>query len=312
MTAIIKRHPLVSFFVLANLLSWLAWVPYVLSHNGLGVWDYTFPNILGTSQLLGMLPGAYLGPITSALIVTAITGGAAGLRRWGARLWKWRVRWHWYAITLLSGEWARRVAKYIESDIWRCDMPASVLLRSARESAALTQAELGRLAKTSQSDISFVERGQRSPSVSTLERLLRASLHSLVAIPTLGPDASTTGERIASALALSHADAALRAFIDYSDALQSTAGTDRIALALARPARTGVPVWDAALAALVDHWLSEAELPQPAWINDDDRFLGRLTEPIEYANAPRIGRADIPPAFLRRNVALERGTLASV
>jgi len=99
---VITWHPLVSFFILANALSWIAWVPYVLSENGLGVWDFAFPNILGTSQILGMLPGAYLGPITSALIVTAITGGAAGLRRWGARLWKWRVRWHWYAIALVG------------------------------------------------------------------------------------------------------------------------------------------------------------------------------------------------------------------
>jgi membrane protease YdiL (CAAX protease family) len=94
----IKRHPLMSFFVLANALSWSAWTPYILSNNGLGVWNYTFE--LG--QLTGMLPGAYLGPITSALIVTAITGGAAGLRQWGARLWRWRVRWHWYAIALFG------------------------------------------------------------------------------------------------------------------------------------------------------------------------------------------------------------------
>jgi membrane protease YdiL (CAAX protease family) len=94
----IARHPLMSFFVLANALSWSAWMPYILSNNGLGVWNYTFE--LG--QLTGMLPGAYLGPITSALIVTAITGGVAGLRQWGARLWRWRVRWHWYAIALLG------------------------------------------------------------------------------------------------------------------------------------------------------------------------------------------------------------------
>ena len=95
---VIARHPLVTFFVLANALSWSAWTPYILSNNGLGGWDYTFE--LG--QLTGMLPGAYLGPITSALIVTAITGGAAGLRQWGARLWRWRVRWHWYAIAVLG------------------------------------------------------------------------------------------------------------------------------------------------------------------------------------------------------------------
>jgi membrane protease YdiL (CAAX protease family) len=94
----IQRHPLLSFFVLANAFSWTAWTPYILSNNGLGVWNYTFE--LG--QLTGMLPGAYLGPITSALIVTAITGGVSGLRQWGARLWRWRVRWHWYAIALLG------------------------------------------------------------------------------------------------------------------------------------------------------------------------------------------------------------------
>lgn len=39
---VIARHPLVSFFVLANALSWSAWTPYILSNNGLGGWDYTF------------------------------------------------------------------------------------------------------------------------------------------------------------------------------------------------------------------------------------------------------------------------------
>lgn len=191
-------------------------------------------------------------------------------------------------------------------------MPAAQLLRSARESAALTQTELGRRAGSSQSDISFVERGQRIPSVSTLERLLAASLHSLLAIPTTGPDASTTGARIEKAIASGHADAALRAFIDYSDSLASVTGTDRIALTLSRPARTGAPVWDAALAAVADHWLSELALPQPAWVDDDDRYLARLTEPIMYPNAPQLDRAEIPPAFLKRGVALERGTLESV
>lgn len=191
-------------------------------------------------------------------------------------------------------------------------MPAATLLRSAREFAELTQTELGRRAKTSQSDVSFVERGQRNPTVDTLERLLAASHHTLLAIPARGPDASTTGARIERALSTGNPDAALRAFIDYSDALAATAGTDRIALTLARPARTGIAVWDAALAAVVDHWLSEAALPQPRWVDDADRYLTRLTEPIVYPNAPAIDTSQIPPSFLKRRVALERGTLASV
>jgi len=97
----IRRHPLVAFFALATGTSWIAWIPYIFSLDGLGVWDIRFPELLGSSQLLGVLPGAYLGPITAAFLVTAVTEGRPGLRRWVARLWQWRVGWYWYAGVLL-------------------------------------------------------------------------------------------------------------------------------------------------------------------------------------------------------------------
>lgn len=102
LAGLVRRHPLLTFFVLANLLSWAAWTPLVLSSDGLGLWAFSFPRILGSTQLAGVLPGAYLGPITSALIVTAVADGRPGLRRWAARLWRWRVRWTWYAVALLA------------------------------------------------------------------------------------------------------------------------------------------------------------------------------------------------------------------
>lgn len=98
----IRSRPLVWFFVLANALSWTAWLPYVLSENGIGVWAFRFPAILGSSQILGVLPGAYLGPITAAFAITALVDGKRGLRAWGGRLWRWRVAPRWYAITLLG------------------------------------------------------------------------------------------------------------------------------------------------------------------------------------------------------------------
>jgi uncharacterized protein len=107
----VRRHPLLSFFVLANVMSWLAWVPYILSQNGLGLWGYRFPE--ASSQLLGVLPGAYLGPIASALFVTAVADGRPGLRRWVGRMWRWRVRWHWYAIALLGVPAAMLVTGYV-------------------------------------------------------------------------------------------------------------------------------------------------------------------------------------------------------
>lgn len=97
----VRHRPLLAFFLLANLASWTAWTPYVLSNHGLEVWDFTFPGDEG-GQLLGMLPGAFLGPIGSALLVTALCDGRDGVRRWARRLWRWRVGWYWYPGVVLG------------------------------------------------------------------------------------------------------------------------------------------------------------------------------------------------------------------
>ncbi|WP_372449283.1 CPBP family intramembrane glutamic endopeptidase [Streptomyces montanisoli] len=104
------RAPLTSFFLMAFVLSWLAWTPYVLSENGLGIAHFAFPSALGTTQLLGVLPGAYLGPILSAFAVTAITDGRPGLRAWTGRLAKWRVNWRWYAGVIVAAPAALTIA----------------------------------------------------------------------------------------------------------------------------------------------------------------------------------------------------------
>ncbi|MEV7088541.1 type II CAAX endopeptidase family protein [Streptomyces sp. NPDC093085] len=98
----IRRRPLTWFFSLALGLSWLAWTPYILSGNGVGLWHWTFPGGALGSQLLGVLPGAYLGPIGSALLVTGVTEGRAGLRAWRGRMTKLRVSWRWFLVVALS------------------------------------------------------------------------------------------------------------------------------------------------------------------------------------------------------------------
>ncbi|WIX92195.1 CPBP family intramembrane glutamic endopeptidase [Amycolatopsis sp. DG1A-15b] len=100
---LIARYPLVSFFTLAFALSWIAWTPYVLGMNGLGLEpEIDFPKIMGTTQVLGVLPGAYLGPILAAFLVTAAAEGRPGLRRWAGRLLKWNVNWRWYVGAILG------------------------------------------------------------------------------------------------------------------------------------------------------------------------------------------------------------------
>lgn len=71
--SIIRRHPVVTFFLLACALSWGA-IP----------WDSFFAP----------------GVLVAALVVVSVTEGRAGLRAMGSRLIRWRVGWVWYALAL--------------------------------------------------------------------------------------------------------------------------------------------------------------------------------------------------------------------
>ncbi len=73
-SAVIKRHPLVAFFVLAFALTWA-------------------PTPLG-SFMAG-------GPLLAALVITAVVDGRRGLRKLWSRMIRWRVGWQWYAAALL-------------------------------------------------------------------------------------------------------------------------------------------------------------------------------------------------------------------
>ena len=69
----VARHPLVAFFVIAYAVAWSFW---------------PFGSF-----------GAF-GPLVAALIVVPLSRGRAGLREWGSRLIRWRVRWVWYVVAL--------------------------------------------------------------------------------------------------------------------------------------------------------------------------------------------------------------------
>jgi len=123
-------------------------------------------------------------------------------------------------------------------------------------------------------------------------------------------DAVDTARRSARAVRASNRNAALRGFIDYSDALRR--GVDLVELSSVEPPSTGSLGWDSALAALVDFWLGKAGVAVPSWVNDSSRISSR-------AETPHLGQCDrrpdltnVPDEFLRRNVLIERSTLASI
>jgi len=88
----VVRHPLCSFFVLANVFSWVAWAP--LAAWGLG-W-----TTLRFSPYLHLIGG--LGPLVAALIVTAACDGRAGLTRAFEMCIAVRGRLGWVAFALAA------------------------------------------------------------------------------------------------------------------------------------------------------------------------------------------------------------------
>jgi transcriptional regulator with XRE-family HTH domain len=186
------------------------------------------------------------------------------------------------------------------------------LLLAARRSGRITQTELSERAKTSQAEISHIERGAKVPNTSTLERLLGSAGFSLVAVPIIAPDAPSTAAGIAVAVESGDRDRALRVFLDYSDGLSRAHGVNRIGLTITEPFPTGSSGWDAALAGIVDYWLNDEALPAPDWISDASRSLRKPATPhlSPYDLEPETSQ--VPAELLKRNVLIERSTLASV
>jgi membrane protease YdiL (CAAX protease family) len=91
-----KKHPLLAFFLLTFLITW-----------GLGACFALFPDQL--TALFGKISPsnplfliAVYAPSFSALVVTGVTCGAAGVRDLLSRLFRWRVGLRWYVTALLG------------------------------------------------------------------------------------------------------------------------------------------------------------------------------------------------------------------
>ncbi len=77
-SSLIKRRPLVSFYVLTFAISWLVWSPLVIRRA-------TSP-----SAVLVIMAGAF-GPLLAAWLVTAIVSGREGVRAWARAIVRVRV-----------------------------------------------------------------------------------------------------------------------------------------------------------------------------------------------------------------------------
>src|SRR5215204_4638629 len=80
---LLARHPLTFYFLIAFSFSWLMFLPAVLTYFGVLNLSDSLVGVLGVTGLLG--------PILSGFIMTAVTEGREGIRRWLRRIARRRV-----------------------------------------------------------------------------------------------------------------------------------------------------------------------------------------------------------------------------
>ena len=83
LTDLIRAHRLAAYVVLAYGLSWAYWVPLVLTGH-----------IVRVGGSVSQFP-ALVGPMSAALVVTAVASGRAGVRDLVSRMFRWRVPVRW-------------------------------------------------------------------------------------------------------------------------------------------------------------------------------------------------------------------------
>ena len=89
----IRRHPLVSYFVLAYGIMWLAISPMVADALEIA----SVPDVL---SLISFILSSLLGPTVAAFWVTGVLEGKAGMRILLRRTFQFRAGWQWYLVVL--------------------------------------------------------------------------------------------------------------------------------------------------------------------------------------------------------------------
>ena len=200
---------------------------------------------------------------------------------------------------------------------------ASRLVRDIRRRAGLSQRALAATAGVPQPTIAEIETGRREPSITLLSRLAEAMGYELkLELQPLPPrSAVATANCVRDRLAgvegegwspAQREDAALRAVIDFKNALASASTDDFTHLVGTPPGLTGDTRWDAFIAAVVEDEAATRASPTPRWTDEKDRF----TRPLWYLSENRALHAwelaTAPGAFVRHGVLAAKEELESI
>lgn len=195
-------------------------------------------------------------------------------------------------------------------------MTAAILARAVRAASGLSQSAIAQLSGIASSSLSQIEHGKRDPTVATLEALLRATRHTIVAIPTVRSDAARIASGISADLAAGPTTTsepnAFRRWLQLADNLAAERGATRVGLTLTEPAPTGSAQWDAAIAAICEYRLNADSLPVPDWVGTRTGNPGSPWTPRTNDYDIPVDTSQVPTEFLKRGILIEAATLESV
>lgn len=164
---------------------------------------------------------------------------------------------------------------------------------------------------TTQPAVAAYERGARTPTLSTLSRLLEACDHDLQLLtrPRVRRGAASL-EQLAPAirqeLAHGREQDALRMIFGFADDFRGSSRAGQAALLKDEPPSTGDRRFDAALAGTAELFAREAAMRAPGWVNGPERFV----EPWWFVSSkPSLDAytlAHTPAAFARHGVFIAR------
>ncbi len=190
-------------------------------------------------------------------------------------------------------------------------MDVAGLIRGARLSEGLTQLDVARRAHTTQPAVAAYESGARTPTLPTLERVLRACEHEvqLSATPRQRRGAASLAElapTITGDLRTGNERDAVRLLFGFADDFRGSSRAGRIALVRDEPPGTGDARFDAALAGIAELFAGESSITAPPWVEGPGRFV----EPWWFlASRPAFDAytlAHTPAALARHGVFMAR------
>jgi membrane protease YdiL (CAAX protease family) len=100
MKALLTRNPLLGFFLLSFVISWVLWIPLLYGHFRYGWTTWEGDSWTNIRTMLGILGS--MGPAISAIILTYTLKGKEGVRLLLKRILLWRVNVVWWLIGFYS------------------------------------------------------------------------------------------------------------------------------------------------------------------------------------------------------------------